>query len=279
MKSIIKCFLILAFLFSFNRTELLGIEPNTIGIWAKNSLKNENSRKFLVGPTIGYGLATCRFDYPGKAAPPMTSFKPVPNAGLSIDWRIAKSLSLDLDFKYFEKGYKINMNQWVKDINDNDPEGDDIGSSSAEGYTTMKLSYAEMSIYPIIVIANKLEIGAGGFLAYGLNGKRISDYKIIYNWPELSVPDETFQTEKEVEFVDIFPSSVEDSNIYINRFDYGLTGHLGFRINPFKISLGVNYSINQWEPDSKLSGLFLESFEHTYNIAGFLTVSWFPGAN
>jgi len=279
MKSIIKYFLMLAYLFSFHHTELRGIEPNKIGISTRNSLKSESRRKFLIGPTIGYGLATCRFDYPGKAAPPLTSFKPVPNAGLCIDWRIAKSLSLDIDFKYFEKGYKIIMNQWVTDINDNDPEGDNIGSSSAEGYTTMKLSYAEMSIYPIIVIANKLEIGAGGFLAYGLNGNRISDYKIIYDWPEHSIPDETFQTEKEVEFVDIFPSSLENSNIYINRFDYGVIGHLGFRINPFKISLGVNYSINQWEPDSKLSSLFLESYEHTYNMAGFLSVSWYPGAN
>jgi hypothetical protein len=278
MKSIIISNLMILIFLILNLTKMSALIPNESGYKSINLLKNESFRKFLIGPNFGYGLATCRFDYPGKVAPPLTSFRLVPNAGLSIDWRITNSFSLDLDFKYVEKGYKLNMDQWIQDINNNDPEGDKIGSSSAEGYTTMKLSYAEMSFYPVIVFAEIIEIGAGGYLAYGLNGKRISDFTIKYDFPDLPIPNETYQTEKKIEFVDIFPSNIEDNFIYLNRFDYGIIGHLGFRIHAFKVSLGASYSLKQIEPDSKLSSLFLESYEHTYNLNGFLSVSWYPGA-
>ncbi|MBK7096687.1 MAG: outer membrane beta-barrel protein [Saprospiraceae bacterium] len=242
---------------------------------AYSSLSNDDSdKKFFIGITAGAGLSTCRYDYNSITPPPSFSFRIVPAAGLSVDWRMSRSFSMQMNIMYKEKGDKIDMSKWIDDILKSDTVQSD-GKITADGSITTKLAYIEASLIPTITIANLVEIGAGGFLGYGLSGKEITDYSIKYENYGFPFPDETYNEERKVKYILIAPEEVLENELYINQIDYGLIGHLGVRVNPFKVSLSASYSLKQWEPDSKLSSLFIESFDHTYNLSAHLTLSWF----
>jgi hypothetical protein len=242
---------------------------------AYSSLSDDDSdKKFFIGITAGAGLSTCRYDYNSVTPPPAFSYRIAPTAGLTMDWRMSESFSMQMNLMYKGKGDKIDMSKWIDDILESDTVQAD-GKIIADGSITTKLAYVEASLVPTITIANLVEIGVGGFLGYGLSGKEITDYTIKYENYGFPFPDETYNEEKKVKYILIAPSEVLESELYINQIDYGLIGHLGVRVNPLKVSLSASYSLKQWEPDSKLSSLFIESFDHTYNLSGYLTLSWF----
>ena len=238
--------------------------------------EERTGRRFLVGPTVGVGFNTGRYDYK-TTPPPALSIGLAPVAGITFDWRMARHFATHIHFMYKGKGDRIDMNQWIQKINENDPEPS-LGSVVAKGYTTTTINYAEASLLPVIVLGKHLEVGAGGFFAYGLSGKRVADYTVTYDYDLFPLGETIYNEEHPVEFISIAPSSIEEGKLYINRWDYGLAGHLGLRLNPVKISLGLSYSTKQWEPDSKLSTLFFDDINHTYHLATNLTVSWFFGA-
>jgi hypothetical protein len=239
--------------------------------------EEEHPKRFLMGLTIGGGLATSRFDYKSTASPSILGFRFAPTAGLGFDWRLAKHFSLQMNFMYKEKGNRIDMNQWVDDIYASSPEPT-IGSAEAEGYWETKLSYVEVSFLPVFIIGKTLEIGAGVFAGYGFTGKTVTDYTVKYDIPDFPLPDETFRSEKPVEFFLFIPEGNEEDQFYVNAIDYGYVGHLGFRMNPFKLSLSVSYSARSWEPDSEYSALFSDTVDKTYNLNGMITFSWFFNA-
>lgn len=242
---------------------------------ANSSLSDKDSdKKFYIGITAGAGLSTCIYDYNSITPPPALSYRIAPAAGLTMDWRMSKSFSMQMNIMYKGKGDKIDMSKWIDLIVMNDT----VMSEStiiADGSITTKLAYIEASLIPTITIANLIEIGAGGFLGYGISGNEITNYTIKYENYGFPFPDETYDEERKVKYILIAPSEVLENELYINQIDYGFIGHLGVRINPIKVSLSASYSTKQWEPDSKLSSLFIESFDHTYNLSAYLTLSWF----
>ncbi len=249
------------------------------GTLKKDKSINEEgkSNRFLVGLTVGGGLATSRFNYNSTTSPSILSYRIAPAAGLSIDWHMTRHLAWLLNIMYKEKGNRIDMNQWMKDFYSEDTEPSE-GNATAEGYQMTKLSYLEASFLPVIVLVRTIEIGAGGFAGYGIKGTHNYDYTVKYDFPGFPVPDETFRGEQNAEFVLLAPESFDEDQLYINKIDYGICGHLGIRMNPFKLSFGVSYSTRQWEPDSSLSDMFSDNVDHTYNLTGMVTLSWYPGA-
>ena len=161
--------------------------------------------KFLFGLTAGAGLSTCRYDYNSVTPPPSFSFRIAPTAGLTMDWRMSRSFSMQMNIMYKEKGDKIDMSKWIDDILESDTVQSD-GKIIADGSITTKLAYIEASLIPTITIANLVEIGAGGFLGYGLSGKEITDYSIKYENYGFPFPDETYNEEKKVKYILIAPS-------------------------------------------------------------------------
>ena len=237
--------------------------------------KAESSKHFFFGLTGGIGFSTGRYIYKSIAAPPALSIRIGAIAGISMDWRASDHFSFQFNALYKEKGDRIKMNEWIKVINENDEEQTEGGTVTAEGFQYTKISYIEASMLPVLVIGDVFEIGVGGFIGYGLNGKKVNDFTIKYDFPEFPIDDESFNNEVPINFILIAPSSIEKNKIYMNRIDYGGYGHLGVRINPIKISFSLSYSMKQLEPDSKLSSLFFEDIDHTYNLTAGLTLSWF----
>jgi hypothetical protein len=242
------------------------------------SQEEGRTKRFLFGITAGGGLATSRFDYKSVVAPSILSYRLAPVAGLTIDWRLFNSLSFDLNLLYREKGNKIDVNQWFSNIRDNDPEPS-IGETTAEGFSETRLSYFEGSFMPVLVIGRFVEIGAGVFAGYGLTGKRMVDYSVKNSEiPDFLMPGQAVKEEFPAEFILVAPGTEDDEKLYVNALDYGYCGHLGFRMNPFKISFGVTYSTKSWEPAPGLADMFSDNVDFTYNLTGMVTLSWFFGA-
>ena len=256
MKALLKSFLIFILLI-VNVSIICGqYSYNSGSKTAFSTLSDEDSdKKFYIGITAGAGLSTCIYDYNSVTPPPSLSLQDCTAAGLTMDWRMSKSFSMQMNIMYKEKGDKIDMSKWIDDILKSDTVQSD-GKIIADGSITTKLAYIEASLIPTITIANLIEIGAGGFLGYGLSGNEITDYTVKYENYGFPFPDETYDEEKKVKYILLAPSEVLENEIYINQIDYGLIGHLGVRVNPFKVSLSASYSLKQWEPDSKLSSFF-----------------------
>lgn len=243
----------------------------------KINAQNESDKKFLFGLTAGAGASTCRYEYNSVVPPPALSYSIVPAGGISLDWRMGHIFSLQFNTLYKGKGDKIDMAKWIDKIvaSDTFQSG---GKIVADGYIETRLAYAEVALIPTFTIANKLEIGVGGFAAYGLTGKEISKYSVKYENYGFPFPDDVYDESRTANFFIISPEELVENELYVNRLDYGYYGHLGLRMNPFKISLGVSYSTNSREPDSKLTDLFIETYDRNYNLTGVLTLSWYPGA-
>lgn len=237
----------------------------------------ESGNKFLFGLTAGGGISTCRYKYNSVTTPPQLSFRIVPTAGFGFDWRMGKIFSLQFNTLYKGKGDKIDMSKWIDEIVDNDTFQTE-GKIIADGYIETRLAYVELSLIPTLTIANTIEIGAGGFAGFGLTGKEISKYTLKYENYGFPFPDESYNDNRKVNYFILSPEEIVENELYVNRLDYGYYGHIGFRFNPFKISLGVSYSTNSREPDSKLTDFFIETFDRNYNLTGVLTLSWYPGA-
>lgn len=236
-----------------------------------------SNHKFLFAITTGAGLSTCRYIYNSVSPPPITSFRIVPTGGIGFDWRMGKVFSLQFNTLYKGKGDKIDMSKWIDQIFASDTTQSN-GKIIAEGYIETRLAYVEASLIPTFTIANRIEIGAGVFAGYGLSGEEKSKYTIKYENFEIPFPDESYDDNRKVNYFLLSPEEIIENELYVNRIDYGYYGHLGLRFNPFKISLGVSYSKNSREPDSKFTDIFIETYDRNYNLTGIITLSWYPGA-
>lgn len=256
---------------------------NSSGNPSENPKKSENERtkKFLFGLTAGAGLSTCRYEYNSIAPPPQLSYRFVPAGGIGFDWRMGRIFSLQMNALYKGKGDKIDMGKWMDAIiADTDIPADTSfeGKIIADGFIETKLAYVELSLVPTFTIGQLVELGFGGYAGYGLNGKEVSDYTIKYENYGYPFPDEMVIEERPVNFFILSPEEILENELYVSQVDYGLYGHLGFRMDPFKLSFGVSYGSLSWEPDSRLTDLFIETYDRNYNLTGVVTLSWYPGA-
>lgn len=234
-------------------------------------------RGLFFGLNLGAGAATGRYDYKTSTAPPATSVRFAPAAGFTLDWRIARLFALQMNLMYKAKGDRIKMDRWAKDlyaaeaVDFNEPSV----TVSASGYRKTNIHYLEASLLPVFVFADQLELGAGAYFGYGLAGKQKSDYTLMYDFPDFPLENETYKSELPIEFVSLIPGNIEEGKLYLNRFDYGVAAHFGVRLHPVKISLDFGYGLKQWEPDSKLSSIFFNDLNHTYNLNGTIMVGWY----
>lgn len=240
-----------------------------------SSLENTESRKFLFGLTVGGGAAWGRYDFNSPNPPPEFSMLQIPTAGIGIDWRIARPFAIHLNMLYKEKSDRTNMDKWLQTVENEDPN---LGmTASSSGYILKRLQYLEASIMTVFVFGQRIELGMGAYGAYGFKGQVKTDYTMEYNFEGLGPQTELYQQTIPVEMVLIMPSSVEKDVLYANALDYGLCGHFGLRLNPLKLSLGLQYGMRLWEPDTDLALLLFNSVNHTYNMSATLTLSWFFG--
>jgi hypothetical protein len=242
---------------------------------------DDTGRKFLFGLTAGAGLSTCRYEYNSIAPPPQLSYRIVPAGGIGFDWRMGRIFSLQMNAMYKGKCDKIDMTKWIDAIvadTDFPPDTSFEGKIIADSFIETKLGYVELSLVPTFTIGQLWELGFGGYAGFGLTGKEVSDYTIKYENYGYPFPDEVVNEERLVNFFILSPEEIIDNELYISQIDYGLYGHLGIRMNPFELSLGVSYSSLSWEPDSKFTDLFIETYDRNYNLTGVVTLSWYPGA-
>jgi hypothetical protein len=234
--------------------------------------------RFLFGISAGGGAAAGMYDYINQIPPPEYSYLLVPAFGINLDWRLSRSFALQSNLLYKGKGDRIDMNNLVQKIY-SETEHEAGSSVSAAGYTTTKIGYIEASLLPVVVLGKKVEIGVGGFAAYALNGERKRDFTLSYNFGDIQMPDETYLETQKAKFVTLIQQSEDPEILYFNQIDYGIYSHFGIRLNPLKVSLGVSYSLNTWEPNSKLSGILVQNYDLTRSISAVVLLSWFFGAH
>lgn len=282
MKYLLTAIMLFVFL-CYTSNNIFGQDNPSPGIKItnKNVPPGKNGSKFLFGLTAGGGLSTCRYEYNSIAPPPQLSYRFVPAGGIGFDWRMGRIFSLQMNALYKGKGDKIDMGKWMDAIiADTDIPTDTSfeGKIVADGFIETKLAYVELTLVPTFTIGQVVELGFGGYAGYGLTGKEVSDYTIKYENYGFPFPDEVVNEERPVNFFIISPEEIIENKLYVSQIDYGLYGHLGFRMKPFKLSFGVSYSSLSWEPDSRLTDLFIETYDRNYNLTGVLTLSWYPGA-
>jgi hypothetical protein len=268
--------------FADGRTESYSVAataatPKSTAPAAPKKAAKSMDKGFFVGISAGGGVATGRYDYKTSAAPPPLSVRFAPTAGINLDWRAARFFALQMNVMYKGKGDRINMDRWAQRIVENETivYDEPVTIIHGKGYRSTNIHAVEVSLLPVFVIARQFEFGVGAYLGYGLAGKQKSDYTFSYDFSEFPIDDETYKSELPIEFVSLVPESIDEGKLYLNRFDRGVIGHLGLRFNPLKISFDLSVGLRQWEPDSKLAGLFFNNLDHTYNIAGTCTVGWF----
>ena len=260
-----KYILLLAFL-----TWLAGVVP------AGGQERERYHSRLLLGLTGGATVSSGIYQYSSGPEPP--NFNPIvtPGGGLTIDWRIARWLSLQNAFLYKGKGDRIDMKLWAEKFYQMlTPESDPDFSLEGAGFIKTDIRYVEWSLCPTFVIGKSFEIGIGGFAAVGLTGKENKDYVVSYFWDGELIEANEVKTERPVGFALLVPTTDDPNTLSINQLDYGLCSRLGFRIGAFTLAGSVSYSLEKWEP---APSLFTEMpVTQTQNISGMVSLTFFLG--
>jgi hypothetical protein len=230
---------------------------------------------FFVGLIAGGNVNAALYDYQTAPEPPL-GFAFGPSAGIAIDWRMARSFSLQSVLAYRVKGNRIDVAEWVTSLEDAYPYDPIIlfPAIEADGYLKTSIHYLEWSLCPVFHV-DILQLGFGGYLAAGLSGKETADYEISYYLEGELFDQDIVNTTRDVAFVDLI-SAGDESALYINRMDYGLTGYMGFAIDPLTIGMTFNYGLNQWEPENNLFSSSKPPNE-TRHITGMLSLAYYFG--
>ena len=253
----------------------MGVASETVDI----SFKKQGAdfkKGFFVGLIVGGNVNAALYDYKTAPEPPF-GFAFGPSAGVAFDWRMARSFSLQSTLAYRVKGNRIDMEKWVTSVEDEYYYDPNIifPAIEADGYLKTSISYLEWSLCPVFH-ADVLQLGFGGYLAAGLSGEETADYEISYYLEGELLDQDIVNTTRDVEFVDLIAADNDESTLYLNRIDYGLTAYMGFAIDPITIGMTFNYGLNQWEPENKLFSSSKPPNE-TRHITGMLSLAYYFG--
>ena len=212
----------------------------------------EKSRSaFRVGFTAGVNAATRITDYKVGANPPDNSYRLAPAAGFTFDLRIWRKFYLQSSLLYKGKGDRIDMGLWTEEFSF--PEvGSAVWEVEADGFTTTTLHYAELSLMPVFGIGDEdiqFQIGAGGYVAYGISGKEKRDYTISYYLDYELDSEEIVKEEKTVKFVGLIQSEDNPDEIYLKSVDYGLLFYAGLRLSDINLGAYLAKGYQQLEQD------------------------------
>jgi hypothetical protein len=244
----------------------------------KESLKGREAdfkKGFFVGLMAGGNINAALYDYQTAPEPPI-GFAFGPSAGIAVDWRMARSFSLQSTLAYRVKGNRIDMEEWVTSLADEyyyDPNVL-LPAIEADGYIKTNIAYLEWSLCPVFH-ADLLQFGFGAYLAAGLQGEETADYAITYYLEGEVFDQDMVASSRDVEFVDLI-AAADDAALQVNRLDYGLTGYMGFAIDPVTIGLTFNYGLQSWEPENTL---FSNSKppNQTQHVNGMLSLVYYFG--
>ncbi len=198
----------------------------------------------LFGISAGLNISTRLYDYKINPTPPPGSFLLGPSAGILLGYQFSKLFSIQSFLKYQIKGDKIDVSRWLDEF-ESPPTVNAVWEIESSGSVTTTLHYIEASLLPVFGIGNfhngvQIQIGAGGFAAYGIAGKEINDYSFKYYLDYEFDSEDIIYEERQVEFVTFIPSTFSDEFRYFNSLDYGLLFYGGLRYN--KINIGINYT-------------------------------------
>ncbi len=237
---------------------------------------NSFHSRFLIGFTAGADVSSGIYKYANGPEPPLVNPLVSPGGGITLDWRMARAFSLQTAFLYRGKGDRIDMKLWSdKFYEDVSGVVNPLFTLDGNGIVKTSLHYLEWSLTPTFVFGRRFELGLGGFVAAGINGRAIDDYTIRYYWGGELLEEERYDSDKKVEFVTLFPTSNDPEVKYVNRLDYGVCGHLGLRIHAFTLAAKLSVSLEKWEPNPSLFGE--EADTRTQNVAMMFSVSYFLG--
>lgn len=214
--------------------------------------------RFRLGFTVGANAATRKFDYAVGANPPSNSYRITPTAGLTFDLELWRKFHLQSSLLYKAKGDRINMGNWSEEY-----EYPTIGAAvfevSADGFTSTLLHYGELSFMPIIGFGGEgaqFQVGAGGFVAYGIAGKEKHDYTVSYFLDHELESEEVFDFERDVEFVGLIKDSDDPKKVYYEKIDHGYLFYSGLRFSNVNLGAYLAWGRQQLELDD--SDLFVE---------------------
>ena len=271
MKYFIYLLLSFLFLFASNNPILAQLDQKS-----ESSTLNQE-KAFSFGIHAGVIGSTGYYQYHDGPEPPIYSVLASPAAGCNFDFRLGKGFSIESTLGYRGKGDRIDMGDWIAEIEP--PEYSVewiIADSEGEGFVQTRLGYIELGLFPVIHFNDRFRLGLGGYGAIGVHGKEKSDYQISHFFQGSLIDQEVIDNTREIEFVDLISDQDSETTRYINSLDYGVALFLDFGKKPVTYRFTGNYGLQTWQPDTDLFGNS-ELPKETYHINGMFSVHYWFG--
>ena len=169
-------------------------------------------------------------------------FNLLPAGGLTFDFESKRSFSFYMALFIKGKGDKISMKDYVSGWTFPAEEGSAI-TAEAKGSLSTAHYWIE---FPLAFTfnfgqTNRVQVGAGGFAAYGLFGKEKQDFSITYFLDGAFLTEETVKETYDLEMVNLMVENEEEGKRYINRLDYGLYFLLGFKMPHLAVTASASW--------------------------------------
>ncbi len=219
--------------------------------------------RFDLGFTVGGSFSTSVYEYQSEINSPPTSFLIAPAGGLTLDLELGRSFGLMTGVYYKGKGGRIDIGEWASSFPF--PQGISVTTTAeGEGFIMNSLNYLEIPFLAVIALNaggnQQFRIGAGPYVGIGLFGKEKSDYTIYYYHNGEYDREETINSEKEVEFVDIIQAEDDPEKVYWNKLDYGWYFNADLKLRPIILSATASWGRANLIPQPS-SSLFFSSSE------------------
>lgn len=229
----------------------------------------------MIGITAGINAATGIYDYRGATEPPAYSILFAPTFGGSLDWRISPRFSLQSGLYYRGKGDRINIGEWISDIELSTADYRFAPSyTEAEGHITTYVGYLELPVYPVVNLSAGFQIGLGPYLAFGLHGTEKSDYKTSFFVEGTLLDRQEIKESRKIQFAGALALEDDNNTRYFQRLDYGVRGSLGIRARKMTIAWTVSYGLRPWEPELKIFSS-RKSATETRHLTGAMLLIYF----
>ena len=234
--------------------------------------------KFSLGISAGITGATGIYDYKVGPNPPVESVRPAPMGGVLVGYEPFKWLFLQSGLYYKGKGDQIDVGEWARSFEF--PQGVSIDiTADGEGSITNTIGYLEWHLVPNFILSpnkpNKWMLGVGGYLGMGLHGKEKKDYTIFYYYDFYTSENDVVLEDRDIEFVNLFPTDNDPQKKYVNRFDYGLYFNLGIDFGNYQIGGSATLGLNDLEPDMDTFFGSSPNLSSTRNLTGSLYFTYY----
>jgi hypothetical protein len=234
--------------------------------------------KTLIGITLGGSMATNLYNYGELGGEPPMGFLSAPAAGLTFDFESRGSFSLLMGLYLKLKGDKIHMQELVKTWKLPQEQGNTL-TTDATGYISTSAYWAEL---PLVLSLNlgrpkRIQIGAGPFVGYALNGTEIKEFSIDYFLENELIAEEKISEKNELLLVHLVEDSEADANLkQMNRIDFGIYGLIGYKTPKFSFALSASYGLSNLRPISG-DDIFsaTKSEKKTTSLTPSLSITWF----